>query len=89
VNIPEIIRDYCVKYNTTRTGLAQDLSEALAPWKVSKQNISRWENGLGHPDRLRLMRLVEHGNERVQAFALACLEAMDKTVEQQAPPLGG
>ena len=61
----------------------EELAEIL---QVSRQSVSKWENGLSNPDTENLIRLAEIFQVDVNLLIGSQLEAEEKTVEPAYPP---
>lgn len=61
----------------------EDLAEALL---VSRQSVSKWENGLSNPDTENLIRLAEIFQVDVNLLTGSQLETEEKPTETTTPP---
>lgn len=61
----------------------EELAEAL---QISRQSISKWENGISNPDTENLIRLAEIFQVDVNLLIGSQLEAEEKVVEPTPPP---
>lgn len=61
----------------------EELAEIL---QVSRQSVSKWENGLSNPDTENLIRLAEIFQVDVNLLIGSQLEAEEKVVEPTPPP---